>query len=180
MREDIRTLYESGLTYVEVAEKLGISKSTVNYHCSDISRFKVKITEESITKIRELNRAGVGKSDIAKELGVSISTISTYVKETSIAPKPFNNKEYYAKNRAKEYAKKVKKQCVDYKGGCCSICGYNKSLAALEFHHLNPLIKDFEISRNVKSFSKLKPELDKCILVCSNCHREIHEEKGIC
>ena len=73
---------------------------------------------------------------------------------------------------------KVKLQAVDYKGGKCSLCGYSKCISALEFHHIDPEQKDFSISRdgNTRSWEKVKLELDKCILVCSNCHREIHED----
>ena len=72
--------------------------------------------------------------------------------------------------------KKVKKLLVDYKGGKCEKCGYNKCIAALEFHHLDPTKKDFAISRrgNSLALAKMKKESDKCILVCSNCHKEIH------
>lgn len=69
----------------------------------------------------------------------------------------------------------LKQLAVEYKGGKCQICGYNKYIGALEFHHLNPEEKDFEIGcGNTKSFEKFKKELDKCILVCSNCHKELH------
>jgi hypothetical protein len=68
----------------------------------------------------------------------------------------------------------VKIRLVEYKGGKCQICGYNKCFNALEFHHLNPNSKDFTISGKSLSFEKLKYEVDKCILVCSNCHSEIH------
>lgn len=68
-------------------------------------------------------------------------------------------------------------ECVLYKGGKCERCGYNKCLSALEFHHIDPNEKDFSISTSDRtSFDFLKPELDKCMLLCSNCHREIHEE----
>lgn len=71
----------------------------------------------------------------------------------------------------------VKKALVEYKGGKCERCGYNKSMRALEFHHLNPIEKDFGISKDInKSLNVLKEEVDKCILVCSNCHAEIHDE----
>lgn len=50
-------------------------------------------------------------------------------------------------------------------------------MSAMEFHHINPLEKDFSISSNINmSYEKIKKELDKCILLCANCHREIHEE----
>lgn len=70
-----------------------------------------------------------------------------------------------------------KEQAVAYKGGKCERCGYDKFIGALEFHHLNPTQKDFGIGdSNTRSFEKMKIELDKCTLVCANCHREIHEE----
>ena len=73
---------------------------------------------------------------------------------------------------------KVKQMSIEYKGGKCEKCGYNKCIAALEFHHLNPEEKDFGIGSKgyTRSWEKVKEELDKCILVCANCHREIHEE----
>ena len=71
---------------------------------------------------------------------------------------------------------KVKLIAIEYKGGKCCKCGYNKCVEALEFHHLDPTQKDFGIVSKgyTRSWSKIKAELDKCILVCSNCHREIH------
>jgi hypothetical protein len=65
---------------------------------------------------------------------------------------------------------------VKYKGGCCEKCGYDKYCGALEFHHLDPKEKDFQLGgiKLLKLTDSVKKELDKCILVCSNCHREIH------
>lgn len=70
----------------------------------------------------------------------------------------------------------VKIKAIEYKGGACSQCGYDKSYEALDFHHLNPDEKDFNISHNghTRSWESTKKELDKCILICANCHREIH------
>lgn len=70
---------------------------------------------------------------------------------------------------------KVKIKLIEYKGGKCILCDYNKCSSALHFHHLNPNEKDFSIGGKSLSFEKLKNEVDKCILVCSNCHSEIHE-----
>lgn len=74
-------------------------------------------------------------------------------------------------DRFREY----KKQAVEYKGGKCQKCGYDKCVAALDFHHINPEEKDpnWRKMRNW-TFERIKPELDKCILVCGNCHAEIH------
>ena len=71
---------------------------------------------------------------------------------------------------------KIKEMGVQYKGDKCCICGYDKYIGALEFHHLDPNQKDFGISAKgyTRSFERVKEELDKCILVYSNCHKEIH------
>jgi predicted HNH restriction endonuclease len=64
---------------------------------------------------------------------------------------------------------------VAYKGSSCQLCGYSKSIRALQFHHLIAGEKDFNISRVSKSWQTIKKELDKCILLCSNCHAEVHD-----
>ena len=70
----------------------------------------------------------------------------------------------------------IRLKAIEYKGGKCSICGYDKCVEALEFHHLDSSGKDFGISDKgyTRSWEKVKEELDKCLLVCANCHREIH------
>lgn len=76
--------------------------------------------------------------------------------------------------------KKVKQKLIDYKGGKCERCGYNKEYTnAYDFHHINPNEKEFGISykgRN-RAIAVLKREVDKCLLLCANCHREVHEEE---
>jgi hypothetical protein len=69
-----------------------------------------------------------------------------------------------------------KRDVVEYMGGCCSICGYDKCVRALEFHHLEPSKKSKDYDKNFDTWNieKKKSELDKCIIVCSNCHRELH------
>ena len=67
-----------------------------------------------------------------------------------------------------------KEDAVKYKGGKCSYCGYNKCISALEFHHVDPKEKD-PTWRMGWSFDRIKIEIDKCVLLCANCHREEHE-----
>ena len=76
---------------------------------------------------------------------------------------------------------KVKQMAVTYKGGKCCRCGYDKSVWAMDFHHLDPNQKDFSLSDkgHCRSWESVKLELDKCILVCRNCHAEIHEEQSV-
>lgn len=61
------------------------------------------------------------------------------------------------------------------KGGKCARCGYNKCLKALEFHHLDPSKKDFTISNDHFRLKEAIEESEKCILICSNCHKELHD-----
>lgn len=74
--------------------------------------------------------------------------------------------------------KKLKRMSIEYLGGECSACGYDRCTAALEFHHISG-IKEFGISEKgrTRSWQKLKIELDKCILLCANCHRELHNKE---
>lgn len=71
---------------------------------------------------------------------------------------------------------KVKKMAVEHLGGKCICCGYNKSVSALDFHHKDPKEKDFGISArgHSRSWQRVKNEIDKCVLLCANCHREVH------
>lgn len=84
-------------------------------------------------------------------------------------------KEYLIK-AVQRRREKVRQMAVDHKGGCCQVCGYNRCVEALEFHHLDPTQKDFGISHKgyARSWERVKKEIDKCILLCANCHREFH------
>ena len=70
----------------------------------------------------------------------------------------------------------LKKKAIDYKGGKCSKCGYATDFSALEFHHVDTSTKEFNISKYAlgKDWGIIRKELDKCILLCANCHREVH------
>jgi len=83
----------------------------------------------------------------------------------------------YLKAAVAKRRKTVRQKAIEYKGGKCQLCGYNKCLEALEFHHFSD--KDFGISQKgyTRSWEKVKAELDKCILLCANCHREV--ENGV-
>ncbi len=70
----------------------------------------------------------------------------------------------------------VKRQKAYEKYGCsCKICGYNRCRNALEWHHIDPTKKEVEPSKVFsRSWENVVKELDKCVLLCSNCHREVH------
>lgn len=72
------------------------------------------------------------------------------------------------------YRQRMKQRAIEYKGGKCVVCGYNRCIRSLQFHHLDPSEKDFNLAAVTRKWERVKPELDKCILVCANCHGEIH------
>lgn len=71
----------------------------------------------------------------------------------------------------------IKEQAIELKGGCCEQCGYSKSKRALQFHHRNKEDKTFTISAYSKSWKKVAAELDKCALLCANCHAEQQDKE---
>ena len=72
--------------------------------------------------------------------------------------------------------KAMKKQAVKIKGGKCECCGYDKCLAALQFHHRNPEEKSFSLATSgiTHSWQEYLNEVMKCDLLCANCHAEKH------
>lgn len=74
--------------------------------------------------------------------------------------------------------RKVKQTLVDEYGGGCVVCGYNRVLANLHFHHVDPATKSFGVTMaRGRSLAAYREEAKKCVLVCANCHGEI--EAGV-
>jgi len=86
----------------------------------------------------------------------------------------YRDRAEYLKRYVIKRRRDLKKKAVEYKGGKCVLCGYDKYVGALEFHHVDPKTKSFGIGAKgyTRSWEVLKIELDKCILICANCHRE--------
>lgn len=80
-------------------------------------------------------------------------------------------------NAVKEWRKRTKERIIQSFGGKCCICGYNRCNEALALHHLEPSEKEISmacIRATPIAWYKIVKELRKCILVCNNCHAEIH------
>lgn len=139
--------------------------------------------------------------EIASRLGVTKSKIKYWLRKHNLSTKKIKNpcciycgetdplkmmrmsKERISKNRCKschnqktiERGQENKQLILDYYGGKCTICGYDKCMRALDFHHPEGVDKDPNFqSIRYWDFKRAKNELDKCILLCSNCHREQH------
>ena len=74
----------------------------------------------------------------------------------------------------------LKTKAILYKGGSCQSCGYKKCEASLTFHHLDPNKKEFGLSAGGinRKWEVVQKELDKCILLCHNCHHELHDKES--
>jgi DNA invertase Pin-like site-specific DNA recombinase len=132
-----------------------------------------KIDSDTIKKIQSLYDELGSIREVSDEMKISRSTVSKYIQKLEKDKLPRN---VQLSRNVVEWRKRKKIELLEYKGGKCEKCGYNKCVDALEFHHIDPNEKDFTISGKSWSFDRLKNEVDKCILLCSNCHREIHYE----
>jgi 5-methylcytosine-specific restriction endonuclease McrA len=90
----------------------------------------------------------------------------------------YTDRREYLINAVRKRRKVIRQKAILYKGGRCERCGYDRCGEALEFHHLESAHKDFGISSKgyTRSWNRTREELDKCVLLCANCHREIHAE----
>jgi transposase len=77
--------------------------------------------------------------------------------------------------RVAEWRRRAKRRLVAEAGGRCQLCGYDRCMAALEFHHLDPNAKAFALSMRgaARAFEELRKEASKCVLLCANCHAEV-------
>lgn len=156
----------------EIAKEVGKSQTTVKYW---LKKHGLKTNYKTHSTIKVIN-----DHKICTYCNINKPLSDYHIKDK--ATKRLNNKcKLCFNNEAKERMLAAKIMFINYKGGQCISCGYNKCIAALEFHHLDPMEKDFEISnykintKNVKTLdANIKNELDKCVLLCANCHREIH------
>lgn len=160
-REDIEELINEDYSFKQLASHFGVSVTVINNWLKKFS-LKTKHQRGGTTKDR--------KPHLCRNCG-DTNPNNFRVKKKGLCIKC--QRVYQT-----EQHNKRKAILVQYMGGKCIICGYQTSLSALDFHHLNPDTKEHSIYRtgNIKntSLDKAKEELTKCILVCSNCHREIH------
>jgi DNA-binding CsgD family transcriptional regulator len=177
-KEKIIQLRLKGKTYDEISNALKISKATISYHCIKCGlntpiNGRLKLTTNEINDINNFYKNHTIE-ETANYFNISRTTVVKYVDNKHKLFTDIENKERNYQ-RVKTRRNKLKEMAVEYLGGKCVGCGYNKCIWALEFHHKDSNEKDFTISTySTLSWEKLKKELDKCELRCSNCHKEIH------
>lgn len=169
-------------TYKEISNELSLSFDIVSKTCRklgiSLTRRKFRnLDEKIVSKIKKLYNELKSTRKVAKTLGISRDSVRKYVEIEKVEKMTEEELKQSNSKKVVEWRKRTKIKLVEYKGGECSICGYKRSSKALEFHHIDPNEKDFTISGKSWSFERLKKEVDRCILVCANCHAEIHEKE---
>ncbi len=88
----------------------------------------------------------------------------------------YDERREYLISAVKRRRQKIRLMAIVAKGAKCEICGYDRCMEVLEFHHLSKSDKNFGLSEKgyARSWKRVKKELKKCVLLCANCHREIH------
>ena len=111
---------------------------------------------------------------MAEQEAVDIWVIFGY--KYNMAKRTYADRRDYLIKAVAKRRKKIRQMSVEYLGGKCCFCGYDRCFSALDFHHVDESSKEFGLSQNgmTRSWKKTRKELNKCILVCSNCHHEIH------
>jgi len=178
-KEEILKLREDGLSYNEISDQLGCSKATVSYHCKRWSLNDIGLSNTHINKkeeeIKEYYKTHT-KKETAKYFEISESSVTRYGNKKNVK---LTIEERKKRNcvRVSDFRQRLKEKAIEYKGGKCIICGYNKSNRSLDFHHRDPNEKEFGIGHSkILSWDRVRNELDKCDLLCKNCHGEIHDK----
>lgn len=169
-------LFKKGYSYNQIAKILECSKGTISYHLRihKQQQLEKRVNNKNLLLTQILSENFSGKEEfLLKYSGQLTKREITYICRNKFPIFAAPISKYYYRDRRRAY----KQALVDSKGGKCSVCGYNKCLKSLQFHHTIPGEKDFNISGvSWGKFEEIRKELDKCILVCANCHGEIHDK----
>lgn len=175
-KQKLMQYVENGMSTTQISKLENKGKTTIRYWLKKYDlKTKNKSFKDGYISEKTLKRVNGKPIQNCSKCGVLLDDNTGYWRSSKkvwlINCKKCHND--YNTNRWKN----SKKKAVEYKGGKCERCGYSKCIDALEFHHIDPTQKD-------KNFGNLKlrkwedqiKELDKCICLCSNCHREVHYE----
>jgi transposase-like protein len=157
-REQLERLIERDLSVREIAEEVARSPATVRYWMGEYG-------------LRTTARGGrpERKTDVV---------IVPCARHGGPAETPPGQRTVCPRCRidaVTQWRRRAKRILVDEAGGHCALCGYDRCISALEFHHVEPAQKRFGLgSRGLaRSIDRLREEARKCVLLCSNCHAEV-------
>lgn len=164
-RESLRASVELGLTQAEMAGRFGVSVHTIRRRLAEWG-LQTKAVRGRLAR-REARRAG-------------LATIRRNCRRHGESAFFLEGRGYYRCTRCRQDAvarrrRKVKAILVAESGGSCTLCGYDRHVRALHFHHTDPREKRFQLSFGglTRSLDTMRVEARKCVLLCSNCHAEV-------
>jgi transposase len=163
-RETLVALVEKGLSTREIAERLALSQSTVRHW---LRKYGLRTF-----RARAGNSHGVrGVDPDRRLLKCPRHGLTEFWLETRGTYRCLRCRSEAVSRRRR----RLKEILVADAGGRCSICGYDRYVGALQFHHRNGDMKQFAIgSRGLtRSLSAVRAEAKKCVLLCANCHSEV-------
>jgi hypothetical protein len=169
-REELEPLVAAGASIAQIAEAVGRSKATVRHW---LIRYGLKTQGKR-------GRRSPEEAQAAKRAGSA--TVTMHCPHHGDTEFWLTGQGYYRCKRCRSAAvsrrrRRVKETLVREAGGCCCICGYDRSMRALHFHHVEPTNKRHEINAKgvAIALDRLRIEARKCVLVCSNCHAEVED-----
>jgi transposase len=167
-REDLEALVEEGMSIAQIATALDRSKGSIRHW---LEKYGLNTTNvgggPSRKGAREARAAGLAETVLECPQHGRVE----HVRE----PRGYYRCRTCRMEAVVRRRRRVKKILVEEAGGRCKLCGYKRCLAALQFHHLDPSIKEFGVAQQgmARSIERLRVEAHKCILLCSNCHVEV-------
>jgi transposase len=164
-REQLEALMAEGLSIRAMAERLGMSYTTVRHW---MARFEL-----STPRGRRLAETASARAAGAEttEANCPVHGLTTFVRRGADGFRCRLCRSGAVHRRRRE----VKRILVGEAGGACVLCGYDRGLSGLHFHHVDPKEKAFALSRQgvTRSLAAARAEAAKCVLLCSNCHAEV-------
>jgi transposase len=163
----LQELVAQGLSIAEIAAAVGRSKTTVRHW----------LRRNGLNTHAKDRRGAVRDAKVAGTVELVLRCKHHGETEFTLEGRGYYRCKRCRMERVMRRRRKLKELLVAEAGGCCCICGYDRHPRALEFHHVDPEAKRFQISWNgvTQSLETLRREARKCVLLCSNCHAEVED-----
>ena len=171
-RPDLEKLVNAGMSIAEIATAVGRARATVRYW----------LRYHGLKTRAQEGRFGPQSTRAAKAAGRA--TVTRECRQHGVTEFWLEGRGYYRCKRCRmervvRRRRQMKAILVEQAGGRCVLCGYDRCIAGLHFHHVDPDSKQFNLSMQgvTRSLTTARAEMAKCVLLCANCHAEV--ESGI-
>jgi transposase len=166
-RDELETLVQAGLSTRQIADRLHRSQATIRYW----------LKRHGLEALARPGKRSRSDAERARAAGMTHALLICQRHGETKHLRDARGSFRCTRCRAEAVVRrrrKVKQILVAEAGGRCRLCGYDRCIAALEFHHIDPEAKDFGLARcGAHRIERLRAEAAKCVLLCSNCHAEV-------